>query len=580
MMVTNAVHHPYLQGGGEMGELTRSYDWEQTPIGSFDKWPQSLRTTVSIILRSDFPMFLWWGEEMIQFYNDAYRPSLGNEGKHPKALGQRGKECWPEIWDIIYPLIEQVRKTGKSFFSEDQLVPIYRNGQIEDVYWTFSYSAVIGEQGTTDGILVVCQETTRQVLRKLDSIRIRKQLELSEANLRNLILQSPVAMCLVMGKSLIIEMANEKVLEIWGKDQSVIGKPVFEALPEARAQGLEVLLEKVLTTGEHFVAHERPVNLASKGKIQTKYLNFVYEPFRDGEGRIAGIMAVAIDVTEQVLARRKIEEVVTERTRELAESNTNLQRSNQELGQFAYIASHDLQEPARKIRTFAEMLRKSLGKIDERPESYLTKIDTSASRMLMLIRDVLAFSQLKTRQEFVKIDLNEILEIVKSDFELLIEEKNAVINSAPLPTIEGSPVQIIQLFGNLLSNSLKFSSRDQQPEISISVTELNQMQIRNNKSLNPGQAYYKISFKDNGIGFGQENATQIFDIFQRLHARNEYQGTGIGLAMCRKITQNHGGSIYAEASLGKGATFHVIFPKSMHVDKQPVLLDGRGAPLS
>ena len=140
----------FLEGGGELGELTRSYNWAETPIGSVDKWPQSLRTTISIILRSDFPMFLWWGEEMIQFYNDAYRPSLGQCGKHPEALGQRAEKCWPEIWHIIYPLIEQVRNTGTSFFSADQLVPIYRNGRIEDVYWTFSYSPVIdvtiGEQ--------------------------------------------------------------------------------------------------------------------------------------------------------------------------------------------------------------------------------------------------------------------------------------------------------------------------------------------------------------------------------------------------------------------------------------------------
>lgn len=143
---------PFLEGGGELGALTRSYEWSTSPIGPFDQWPQSLRTTVSIILRSDFPMFLWWGEEMIQFYNDAYRPSLGQDGKHPTALGQRGVECWPEIWPIIYPLIQQVRFTGESFFIEDKLVPIYRNGKIEDVYWTFSYSAVVGEHGSIDGI--------------------------------------------------------------------------------------------------------------------------------------------------------------------------------------------------------------------------------------------------------------------------------------------------------------------------------------------------------------------------------------------------------------------------------------------
>ena len=145
----------FLEGGGEMGALTRAFDWSSVGLGPPDQWPQALKTTVGIILHSDFPMFLWWGNQMIQFYNDAYRPSLGENGKHPKALGQNGVECWPEIWGIICPLIEQVRTANKSFYLEDQLIPIFRNGKIEDVYWTFTYSSVIGDTGTIDGVLVI-----------------------------------------------------------------------------------------------------------------------------------------------------------------------------------------------------------------------------------------------------------------------------------------------------------------------------------------------------------------------------------------------------------------------------------------
>jgi len=112
-----------MEGGGEMGALTRSFDWSSTSVGPVDEWPQTLKASVGIILHSDFPMFLWWGDDMIQFYNDAYRPSFGLEGKHPKALGQKAIECWPEIWDIIFPLIKQVKTANKSFFFEDQLVP-------------------------------------------------------------------------------------------------------------------------------------------------------------------------------------------------------------------------------------------------------------------------------------------------------------------------------------------------------------------------------------------------------------------------------------------------------------------------
>lgn len=145
---------PFLQGGGEMGALIRSYDWSQISVGLPGEWPQSLSILVSILLNSKFPMFLWWGEDLVQFYNDAYRPSLGNTGKHPTALGQKGKGCWVEIWSIIKPLIDQVLAGEGATWSEDQLIPIYRNGKLDDAYWTFSYSPVRDESGKIAGFLL------------------------------------------------------------------------------------------------------------------------------------------------------------------------------------------------------------------------------------------------------------------------------------------------------------------------------------------------------------------------------------------------------------------------------------------
>src|ERR1700722_7413048 len=133
----------FLAGGGEMGELIRAKDWSSNTLGSPQSWPQSLRTTLSILLNSRFPMFLWWGPELICFYNDAYRPSLGQNGKHPDILGQPAEEAWPEIWHVIKPWIDQVVSGGEAIWNEDLLVPIYRNGKIEDVYWTFCYSPVM-----------------------------------------------------------------------------------------------------------------------------------------------------------------------------------------------------------------------------------------------------------------------------------------------------------------------------------------------------------------------------------------------------------------------------------------------------
>jgi PAS domain S-box-containing protein len=153
----------FIFGSGEMARLTRQFDWSQTPIGPIDRWPETLLITVNTLLASRHPMFLWWGKELIQFYNDAYRPSIGAD-KHPSALGQRGVECWPEIWPIIGPQIEAVMSRGEASWHEDQLVPIIRNGILEDVYWTYGYSPVRDTAGSICGTLVVCTETTRRFL--------------------------------------------------------------------------------------------------------------------------------------------------------------------------------------------------------------------------------------------------------------------------------------------------------------------------------------------------------------------------------------------------------------------------------
>ncbi|WP_244307420.1 PAS domain-containing sensor histidine kinase [Flavobacterium fluviatile] len=294
--------HYFLEGGGEMGHLIRCKDWSKTPLGIPDTWPQSLRTTLGIILNSKFPMFLWWGEELTCFYNDAYRPSLGNEGKHPNILGQNAEEAWPEIWPVISPLIQQVLAGEESIWSENQLIPIYRNGKIEDVYWTFSYSPVHDESGKIAGVMVICSETT-------ENVNSLKKLEESNNRYLNNIIQAPTAMCVFRGRNHIVEVVNDMMLEIWGKSkEEVINKPIFEGLPEAKGQGLESLLDNVYETGKKFVANEHPVNLPRNGKIETSYINFVYEALKESDGTISGIVAIAIEVTEQIEARSRIEE--------------------------------------------------------------------------------------------------------------------------------------------------------------------------------------------------------------------------------------------------------------------------------
>lgn len=305
---TQKFQQPYFDGGGEMGALIRSYDWCKTVLGPPENWSQSLLTTISIMLKSRFPMFLWWGDELIQFYNDAYRPSLGNEGKHPKALGQHGEECWPEIWPVIKPLIDQVLSGGESTWSEDQLIPIYRNNRLEDVYWTFSYSKVNDGPDKPGGVLVICSETTEKVntLKKME--QTVADLAESESRLRYMLADAPVAIALFSGKEHFIEAANKNILEVWGKTEEVIGKPLHVAIPELKDQPFLKILNEVFTTGKAFYGNEVKAILEQNDKLEEVYANFVYQPLKNTDGATTGIIVVANIITEQVIARKKVEQ--------------------------------------------------------------------------------------------------------------------------------------------------------------------------------------------------------------------------------------------------------------------------------
>ena len=538
-----------------MGALTRSFDWSRTSIGSPEQWQQSLRTTLGIVLHSAFPMFLFWGEDLICFYNDAFRPSLGTDGKHP-ALGKKGTEVWPEIWDFIGPLLKKVMDSGEPVWFEDQLVPFFRNGKIEDIYWTFSYSPVYDDGGQINGVFVTCTETTQKVL-------VFNQLHDSERRFQNLVTDATVGIIVLIGKDMVVEIVNDAYGQLVGRSrEELLGKPLFSVVPETEPY-FRSIHEEVRTTGEPVYLSEHPYFVFVNGEKKEGFLNLVYQPYRGGDGHVEGVMVLCQDVTAQVTAKLKMEEIVAERTRELAAANRHLQRSNAELAQFAYIASHDLQEPIRKVATFTQMLEAALGDTTDRQQHYLGKIKNASARMLLLIRDVLTFSQLSRDTDLVReTDLSVIIDNVVDDLELLIDQKQATVTYGKLPVVEAVPLQMSQLFGNLISNALKFTRADSNPVITISGTLLDTAALKSYPMLDTRCAYYHMQVSDNGIGFDQHYAEQIFEIFQRLHGKKEFEGTGIGLAMCKKILQNHHGHIYATSETGQGATFHILIPEN------------------
>ena len=325
---SSAEKHHFLAGGGEMGEYMRTKDWSKTPVGNPGTWPQSLRTTLSIILNSKFPMFLFWGADLVCFYNDAYRPSLGKEGKHPHILGSKGEDYWSEIWHIIKPLIDQVLEEGIATWSENQLIPIYRNGKLEDVYWTFSYSPVYDESGKPAGVFVTCVETTEIIISRKNLVESNDQLQFAieatelatwdfDPGTNKFTSNNRLKEWFGLPAQAEIELADA-VNIIAEKDRQRVTEAIQKSLEYTSGGNYDI---------EYSIVHpvtkkERVVQAKGKAWFNTEKIAY----------RFNGTIQ---DVTEPVIARKKIEESEI-RFRTMAENSDILIAVSDETGKAVY----------------------------------------------------------------------------------------------------------------------------------------------------------------------------------------------------------------------------------------------------
>lgn len=358
-----------------------------------------------------------------------------------------------------------------------------------------------------------------------------------------------------------------------------LGKGIFEAFPDnpddPLADGVAKLrysLEKVLADKlPHEMALQKyDIPNADNSGFEERYWLPKNIPVISENNEVAYIIHYVRDMTAQVHAEKEMKEQkafgkemerqVDQRTRDLVTVNQELERSNKELEQFAYVTSHDLQEPLRKIQIYGGMLLDEAG-LSTASLDYIAKIKSAAQRMSGLIRELLNYARLSRADgQLGVVDLNEILSGVLVDFELLINQTGAKIEAGHLPNITAIPLQIHQLFYNLVGNALKFSKKGSVPVIHISAQILSGEEIAARPSLDISRPYYRINFTDNGIGFEEAYAGKIFEIFQQVHQKTEYGGYGIGLTLCNRIVQNHKGLIEARSVPGLGATFTVVLP--------------------
>lgn len=709
--------------------------------------------------------------------------------------------------------MQRVYTTGKSFIANELAVPLPRNGAIETTYLNFIYEAYRSGDGTITGIIAVATEVTDQVV-------ARMKIEESQRDLQNMVLQSPIGICVIDAATLVSEIVNDSFIEVAGKDRdAIVGKRYWDTFAETRAY-YEAALSQVIASGVPYQAHEVELMLIRHGKEEIVYVTFVFAPMKDVHGAVKKVAIWVFDNTPQVTSRKKIEDAeqkarlaiesadlgtyeinvktnetitsprfqaiwemantsdrnayakmihpddfpirekaiaeafttgnlyyevrlitgaekikwvrvtgmvlfdhqhkpdrllgvlqditeqklfaeelakqVREQTEELmhahlallktndylqsiinvfnvplqvlqpivedgnvvdfryrltndayaAYANTTpkalenkrvgdifpgyfqtdsfikiaetykrgvsntwenhynvdgldiynemratvmgdevvvhftdfttlknlqldlmhkveeLERSNQNLEEFAHAASHDLKEPIRKVHVFSNMLKRSFSSLDEEQQRLFERVEDATQRMGQLIDDLLEYSHVSMGVDLLEeIDLNKKVQTVLADLELVIKENGAKITVSTLPTIKGHRRQLQQLFHNLIQNSLKYSKKDMIPQVVISselVTGIDTSFNLTEEKLS--KFFHLISIKDNGIGFEQEHASQIFQMFKRLHGKGEYTGSGVGLAIVKKVVENHNGYIRAKGKTGEGAVFEILLP--------------------
>lgn len=383
--------------------------------------------------------------------------------------------------------------------------------------------------------------------------------------LHNFFMQAPTILAKLKGRDHVFELANPAYYELVGK-RELIGRPARDAFPELESTSFFELLDSVFKTGETYIGLETLLPISKNGsETEHLYVDFSYQAIKNAGGITEGIMVFANDVTEKVKARKIIEDFanalehkVAERTLDLKHSETilafkneELERQNAELASFTFIASHDLKEPLRKIEIYVNKITDADRKnLSDKSKVNLDKLFDTVKRMQKLLESIYNYAETGKESSFENTDLTEMAELSLQTLQEQIKEKDALITFSALPVIKAIPWQIEQLFTNLIGNSIKYAKKDLQPEISINCGAKDNFNV--------------ITFKDNGIGFDEIYKEKIFEIFQRLHTRSEYTGTGIGLAICKKIVSNHHGRIVAK-SQGTGAEFIISLPFNINM---------------
>ncbi|MDB5751386.1 MAG: putative histidine kinase, hybrid [Ramlibacter sp.] len=532
-----AVPHPLLlasAGAGapltETGRLLLATDWAATPLGPVAGWPRSLRIAVSICLNSRFPMFVWWGPSLVNIYNDAYIPVLGQ--RHPQAFGQPARQSWSDIWDVVGLQADEVMVHGRASWNERVLLVMERNGYPEDTWFTWSYSPIHDDEGGIGGLFCACTEETGAVLAERERDRLVREAQDAAHTLRTWFDDAPGFVALLRGPRFVFELANKAYYQLVGH-RDIMGRPVLEALPEVREQGFVELLEQVYRTGKPFVGRGMALQVQPQpgGPAVLRFVDFVFQPVHDADGQVAGIFAQGHDATEQVQGARA------------------LQDADRRKDDFLATLAHELRNPLAPIRQAALVARNDA----PRQAWALGVIERQVGHMALLLDDLLDVSRIsrgKLELRLRRVELREVVDAAVETVRPLLQAKRHQLHvrlppgAAPLLV---DPVRLAQVVSNLLSNAGKYTDAGGRIELEAGMAD----------------GVLTLRVRDNGIGLSAQDRPEIFEMFSQVASaidRSE-NGLGIGLALTRGLVQLHGGRIDAASDgPGKGSEFIVTLP--------------------
>jgi len=565
-------HNDLFTGGGDMGALIASIDWSYTPLGPLEQWPQSLQTAVSVCLFSRFPMFLWWGPDLIQIYNDAYRPILGTT-KHPAAMGQRGQETWSEIWHIIGPMLEGVYREGKATWSDDQMLPIDRHGFAEEAFFTFSYSPIFVESVGIGGVFTAVTETTGRVLNER---RLRTLRDLGERASEG---QTGEEACRVAALTLSSNPADIAFALIYLLDERkekahLVGRSGVDAESDLSPDVIDMSAEAApwpfsrMTAPEHTILVDNlntrfsdvpdglwpdpphralvlPIMSYAQNQI-TGYLIaglssqlLLDDNYRGFFDLIAGHISTAVSNARAFEQERKRLEALVKLDRAKTEFFSNI--------------SHEFRTPLTlMLNPLQDLLREVGTTLTQQQHDNLETAQRNSLRLLKLVNTLLDFSRIQAHRieaSYEPTDLSAVTADLASNFRAAIEQAGMKLIvdcpalSEPVYTDRDMWEKIIL---NLLSNAFKFTFEG---EITVTLRMLAE--------------HVTITIRDTGIGIPEGELPHIFDRFHRVRGARArtYEGSGIGLSLVQELVRFHGGQIQVESQVGTGTTFTITIPR-------------------